>query len=58
MNRKYIPVYMEIVEFESEDIITTSGADDDISGDDGEGDFGWLKILLNHSIYGEKCEVA
>ncbi len=39
MNRKYIPVYMEIVEFESEDIITTSGADDDISGDDGEGDF-------------------
>ena len=58
MNRKYIPVYMEIVEFESEDIITTSGADDDTSGDDGEGDFDWLKILLNHSIYGEKCEVA
>ena len=40
MNRKYIPAYMEIVEFESEDIITTSCADDDISGDDGEGDFG------------------
>lgn len=39
MNRKYIPIYMEIVEFESEDIITTSGADDDTSGDDGEGDF-------------------
>ena len=40
MNRKYIPAYMEIVEFETEDVIETSGADDDISGDDGEGDFG------------------
>ena len=39
MNRKYIPAYMEIVEFESEDIITTSGeADDTVSNDDGEGE--------------------
>jgi len=39
MNRKYIPVYMEIIEFESEDVITTSDADDDTSGEDGEDDF-------------------
>ena len=39
MNRKYIPVYMEIVEFESEDIIVTSDADDDTSSDNGEDDF-------------------
>ena len=39
MNRKYIPVYMEIIEFESEDVITTSDADDDTSSDDGEEDF-------------------
>ena len=41
MNKKYIPAYMEIIEFESEDIITTSGeAGDDVGGDgEGEGDF-------------------
>ncbi len=41
MNRKYIPAYMEIIEFESEDIITTSGeAEDEVSGDvEGEDDF-------------------
>ena len=40
MNRKYIPVYMEIVEFESEDVITTSTADDETPPDDnGENDF-------------------
>lgn len=40
MNRKYIPIYMEIIEFESEDVITTSTADDDVSGDvEGEDDF-------------------
>ena len=41
MNRKYIPAYMEIIEFESEDIITTSDeAEDDVSGDvEGEDDF-------------------
>ncbi len=37
MNRKYIPVYMEIIEFESEDVITTSDADDDTGNDDGDG---------------------
>jgi len=30
---------MEIIEFESEDVITTSDADDDTSGEDGEDDF-------------------
>lgn len=42
MNRKYIPAYMEIVEFESEDIITTSGEAEDETPDDnsGENDFG------------------
>lgn len=46
MNRKYIPIYMEIIEFESEDIITTSGGAnddvgyDDVGYDDGEDDFG------------------
>ena len=39
MNRKYIPVYMEIVEFETEDVIVTSDAEDDTSGEDGEDDF-------------------
>lgn len=41
MNRKYIPTYMEITEFESEDIITASDeANDDVGGDNGEDDFG------------------
>ena len=39
MNRKYIPLYMEIVEFETEDVIETSGASNDEGGDDGDGDF-------------------
>ena len=39
MNRKYIPTYMEITEFESEDIITTSDADDETPSENGEGDF-------------------
>ena len=39
MNRKYIPLYMEIVEFESEDVIVTSDADDDTNNDDGSDDF-------------------
>ena len=34
MNRKYIPVGMEIVDFEVEDIITSSGGGDDEGGDD------------------------
>ena len=40
MNRKYIPIYMEIIEFESEDVITTSTADDETPPyDNGENDF-------------------
>ena len=38
INRKYIPVGMEIVDFEVEDIITSSGGGDDEGGDDNEGD--------------------
>ncbi len=30
---------MEIVEFETEDVIKTSGASNDEGGDDGDGDF-------------------
>ncbi len=36
MNRKYIPVGMEIFEFEVEDIIVTSDSSE--GGDDNEGD--------------------
>ena len=51
MNRKYIPIYMEIIEFESEDVITTSTADDETPPDDnGENDFLWLKIILIYPI--------
>lgn len=38
MNRKYIPVGMEIVDFEVEDIITTSGGETSEGGDDNEDD--------------------
>lgn len=39
MNRKYIPVGMEIVEFEAEDIITGSDESKEIIDDPDEPDF-------------------